>query len=246
LASIIRTSSQLRCSQCSLGKLCLPVGLSEQDMHKLEAIIDSAHSYQAGEAIYRAGDSFKRIYAVKSGLVETVNIDVQGNAHIVGFHLPGELFGLDAIYPGEYTSTALAIHSSVVCSMDFQRLTELATQLPSIQQQLFSLMSKEVYAAQFSMSDYTAEQKIAGFILGLSNRYRQRGYAPTQFQLLMPRKDIANHLGMAPETVSRMLKRLIADGVLEINRTEIRIHNIDYLKALLGHECRGSALAHSF
>ena len=102
--------SSLRCSQCSLGKLCLPVGLDPGDMHRLEEIIESSKSYKQSESVYRAGDEFRKIYAVKSGLVETVNIDVQGNAHIVGFHLPGELFGLDAIYPGEYTSTALAQH----------------------------------------------------------------------------------------------------------------------------------------
>ena len=227
--------SSLRCSQCSLGKLCLPVGLDPGDMHRLEDIIESSKSYKQSESVYRAGDEFRKIYAVKSGLFETVATDANGNEHIIGFHLPGELFGLDAIYSGRYISTPVAVTSSVACSIEYSELSQLATKLPSLQNQLMCLMSKEVHSSHSGVGEYTAEQKIAGFILSLSMRYQQRGYSATRFQLLMPRKDIASYLSMAPETVSRMFRRLVSDGILEIHQTEVNIKDMDHLKAVTGH-----------
>lgn len=236
--ALIPTASspkQLRCSQCSLVKLCLPVGLNDEDMMQLESIIETSKIYKQNESVYRAGDPFHHVYAVKSGMFQTVAIDANGDSQIVGFHLPGELFGLDAIYPGHYTSTPVAVSSSIACSIDFKELSTLATQMPSLQHQLLTLMSKEMHASHVNMGDHSADQKIAGFILSLSTRYKQRGYSANQFQLLMSRKDIANHLGMAPETVSRLLKRLINEDVLDINQSDITIKNMKYLQDTVGH-----------
>lgn len=235
MTAIARSSSQLRCSKCSLNKFCLPVGLTNSDMTQLEDIIETSKNYQQNEAVYQAGDKFNKIYAVKSGIFSTVALDANGNEHIIGFHLPGELFGLDAIYSGRYISSPVAVtSSSVACSIDYQELSKLATSLPSLQNQLMCLMSKEVHFSHSAVGETSAEQKIAGFILNLSMRYQQRGYSPTRFQLLMPRKDIANYLAMAPETVSRMFKRLVNNGLLTIEQSEITINDLDKLKQMTG------------
>ena len=226
--------SFLKCSQCSLGNLCLPVGLDIEDMKRLENIIDSSSPFADSAAIYTAGQAFDRIYAVKSGMFKTVIVDSHGNDHITGFHLPGELFGLDAIYPKRYVSSAVSLGTSSLCGIDYQQLETLSQDLPSLQRQLLNLLSKEVRTSNSLNVDFSAEQKLANFIVTLSSRYRQRGYSETRFHLVMPRRDIANHLNMAPETVSRLFKRFQAEGLLEIKRTDLTITNMIALKTMSG------------
>lgn len=222
------------CSQCSLGDLCLPMGMSRDDMGRLEEIVQISKPYHDGETVFEAGESFKSIYAVKSGMFKTVSLDEQGHEHVVGFHLPGELIGLDAIYPQKYPTNAIALGTSSVCAMHFEQLSNLAGKLPTLQHQLLRLMSKEVSVSQSHAPDQSADQKLAAFLLGLSTRYKQRGYSALQFNLAMPRRDIANHLGMAAETVSRLLKRLQESGVIRIDRRELIIEDMQQLKELAG------------
>jgi CRP/FNR family transcriptional regulator len=219
-------NKQLSCRDCVLGNLCLPCGLNTNEMDKLENIIESANSYSTKSTIYRSGEPFKKVYAVKSGMIETVMTDAHGEDHILGFYLPGELFGLDAVHPNHYISSAIALASSVVCSINFQRLSELAASVPSLQQQLLCIMSKEMQPSLTAHGEFTAEQKLAHFLLSLSKRYKLRGYSEKRFQLLMPRKDIANHLGMAPETVSRLLRKLMNEGIIDIQTTEIIVNDL--------------------
>lgn len=226
--------SFLKCGSCSLGKLCLPVGLDRHDMQELEHIIENSSPYKDSEKVFAAEQRFDKIYAVKSGMFKTLVIDPQGNEHIVGFHLPGELFGLDAIYPKKYGSTAMSIGTSSVCGMDYHELEKLSSRLPSLQHQLFSLMSKEVHTSQAMMVEHTAEQKLAGFILGLASRYKQRGYSEIRMNLMMPRRDIANHLNMAPETVSRLFKRFQTEALIDIKRTDLTITNMERLREVAG------------
>tara|TARA_R110001592_G_scaffold319724_3_gene597480 strand:+ start:8409 stop:9134 length:726 start_codon:yes stop_codon:yes gene_type:complete len=228
------TLSYLKCSQCGLGKLCLPLGLDAQDMSQLEDIIESSSPYNDSQSVFHADQNFERIYAVKSGMFKTVVIDANGNEHILGFHLPGELFGLDAIYPKKYISTAISLGTSSVCGINYSDLEALSGKLPSLQKQLFSLMSKEVHTSQAMTVEHAADQKLAGFILGLSARYKQRGYSETRINLVMPRRDIANHLNMAAETVSRLFKRFQQEGLLDIKRTDLQITDMEALKRLAG------------
>ena len=226
--------SYLKCSQCALGKLCLPLGLDAQDMTALENIIEPSAPFKENQTVYQADQKFERIYAVKSGMFKTVVLDANGNEHILGFHLPGELFGLDAIYPQKYISTAVSLGTSSVCGINYTDLESLAGKLPSLQRQLFSLMSKEVHTSQAMTVEHAADQKLAGFILALASRYKQRGYSETRFNLMMPRRDIANHLNMAAETVSRLFKRFQTEGLIDIKRTDLHITNIQALKRLAG------------
>lgn len=229
-----RSPSFLKCSQCSLGGLCLPVGLDSQEMSKLESIIETSSPYSDTDRVYTTGQEFDRIFAVKSGMFKTQIVDSLGNEHITGFHLPGELFGLDAIYNKKYMSTAVSLGTSSLCAIDYKELETLSQSLPSLQHQLLNLMSKEVQTSQSLNVDLTAEQKLASFIVALSVRYKQRGYSETRFHLVMPRRDIANHLNMAPETVSRLFKRFQNEGLLEINRTDLMITDMQALKEMSG------------
>jgi len=232
--NIATANSYTKCSHCGLMKLCLPFGLDPQDMIQLEDIIELSAPYNDNQSVFHSNQTFESIYAVKSGMFKTVINDANGNEHILGFHLPGELFGFDAIYPKKYISTAISLGTSTLCAIHYTELEALSGKLPSLQRQLFCLMSKEVQTSQSMSFEHPADQKLAGFILALSVRYKQRGYSQTRINLMMPRRDIANHLNMAAETVSRLFKRFQQEGIIYIKRSDLQITNMEALKQLAG------------
>lgn len=234
----LASASFLKCGQCSLGKICLPVGLDRDDMNSLEEIVDTGRVFQEGETVYSAGQPFEYIFAVKSGMFKTVLNDSQGSEHIASFHLPGELFGLDAIYSSVHGSSAVALGTASLCAIRYKDLENLATKVPGLQQHLFSLMSKEVHNSFTKLHEHSVDQKLAAFLVALSARYKQRGYSETRFHLMMARRDIANHLNMAPETISRLFKRFQKDALIEVKRTDLNILDLEALKELSG--CCGS------
>lgn len=224
------------CSHCSLSEICLPLGVNKSDLEKLEQLVQNSHVQHNGDVVLHQGDAFHKIYAVKSGMYKSIKLSPDGHETIVGFHLPGELIGLDAIYPEEYTSSTVALTSSVLCQMDYDQLTQLSAHIPALQRQLMSLLSKEINTSNALHSELTAEQKLASFIRNLATRYEVRGYSGTELVLAMTRQDIANHLGMAAETVSRLLKRFQDKGVLQIKHREVKILKPDVLLELTGCE----------
>jgi len=224
------------CSLCSLGSICLPLGVDKTGLARLEALVQNSQVQHDGDAVIHQGDPFTKIYAIKSGMYKSIKLNADGHETITGFHLPGELVGLDAIYPKEYTSSTVALTSSVVCQIDYEQLTELSTHIPALQRQIMNLLSKEINNSNALLSELTAEQKLASFIRNLATRYEIRGYSGSELVLAMTRQDIANHLGMAAETVSRLLKRFQDKGVLRIKHREVKILDPEQLLRLTGCE----------
>jgi len=222
------------CSQCSLVDLCLPMGLNKIELEKLEGLIQQSQTYKDSQFLFRQDDPFGAIYAVRSGMFKSYAIDHKGNERILGFHLPGELIGLDAIYNKSYQSNVSALDTASVCTVPYQQLLNLSESIPSLQQQLLRLLSKEINSVNALTYDISADQRLASFIWGLSRRYEQRGYSGTHFNLCMPRRDIANHLNMAPETISRLFKRIQDKKLITLNRRELVITDMKGLKSLAG------------
>ena len=232
----MNTSSIHSCSYCAMSKLCLPLGLDKNDLGQLEALIQNSMNFTVGQEIFRQGDTFQKIYAVKTGTFKSSRLDELGNEYIVGFHLQGELIGLDGIYPQSYTCTTVALDTGVLCEMDYESLTKLCSEIPALQRQLLRLLSRDIYDSNVSQADNaekTAEQKLAAFLHNLSARYEIRGYSATEFILAMTRQDIANHLGMTPETISRLLKRFRQKSILSIENRTLSIKNIDQLSQII-------------
>lgn len=209
-----------------MSQICLPLGVDKDEVEKLEELVETSTTMQRGDKVFRQGEAFKKVYAVKSGSLKSVRVDKFGNEHILGFHLPGELVGLDGIYPEQYSCETSSLDTTVLCEMDYEKLTELCTSIPALQKQLLRLLSRDIFDSHISnatIADQTAKQKIANFIHNLSTRYKIRGYCASEFQLSMSRQDIANHLGITPETVSRVLKTLRQDNIIELNGRHITI-----------------------
>lgn len=211
------------CSECSVHELCLPLGLNQPDMERLEGLVERAGPFHENDHLYRVADAFQHIYAVRSGTVKTYIDDEQGREHVLGFHMPGELVGLDAIYPERHQCNAMAVDTVFVCRLSYTELTDLAGQLPGLQKQLFRLMSKDIAGKTAQHSELGAEERVGAFLLDWSARLKKRGYAPNHFILSMSRRDLANYLSLAPETVSRVFRRFQNEGLISVDRREIRL-----------------------
>jgi CRP/FNR family transcriptional regulator len=221
-----------------MSQICLPLGINKDDVERLENLIQSTKSLQTLDTVFRQGEPFSKVYAIKSGTLKSTRMDEQGNEHVTSFHLPGELIGLDGIYPEAYSATTSALDTTVLCSMDYDELTELCTSIPALQRQLLRLLSRDIYESHkvnAQSADHSAAQKLAGFISNLSSRYDLRGYSAVSFNLAMSRQDIASHLGLTPETVSRLLKRFKQDKLIEIEGRHVEIKDSAGLEAII--EC---------
>jgi len=217
-----------KCSSCSLYQLCLPMGLETGEMDKLDSIIKRRRVVKKGEYLYQSGDNFTSLYAVRSGSFKSFT-PVQDDAEqIVGFHLPGELIGMDAISQHQHQSFSQALETASVCEIPFVHLEKLSTEVPGLQHHLFSLMSAEIqqeHCHVTQLAKRTAESRLASFILDIGKRFQKLGYSGTEFNLSMSRNDIANLLGLAVETVSRIFTHFQEEGLLQVERKHIVINN---------------------
>jgi len=226
------------CKACSLQELCLPVGISDTELETLERIIKQKRPLQRGEHLYRSGEPLTALYAVRAGSVKTHSVTDDGQEQVIGFHLPGELLGLDAISEGRHPCAAKALETTSVCEIPFDRLEEIAARVPGLQHQLFRIMSKGLRSDEQFMAllgKKASDQRLAAFLLSLSSRFGQRGYSHSEFHLSMSRSDIANYLGLAVETVSRLFTRFQSAGLIRVERKLIRINDMEGMKRMSGH-----------
>ena len=220
------------CSTCAFSQACLSQGMDKSALMDLHMLVEHVGPLHAGEHVFREGDPFEAIAAVRAGTVKTYMIDRDGHEHVLGFHLPGEVIGLNAIDGDRYPCNAVALDTVMLCRFSFPRIALLAARLPNLQQHLFRLMSRDIGIAALFARDNTADERMAAFLIGLSRRLAQRGFSPRRFQLTMTRTDIANYLRQAPETVSRVLRRFEQDGLLHIKQRDVEILDLARLEAL--------------
>lgn len=224
---------QIACEHCSLHQLCLPLNLGQEDMQALDQIIKRRRPLQRGEYLYQTGDTFNAIYAIRSGSLKTFTTTEDGQEQITGFHLPSELVGLDAITTDCHNCTARALETTSVCEIPFTRLQDLGSRIPGLQRQLLRIMSREILEDQNLMiwlAKKTAEERLASLLLRISEQFSQRNFSAREFNLSMSRTDIANYLGLAVETVSRLFSRFQGDGLLSVDRKHVVIQDPEGLR----------------
>lgn len=228
---------RIACQECSLYRLCLPLGLQNKDLAQLDKIIKRRQSHKRGETLFTIEHAFKSLYVVRSGSFKTTISASNGRDQITSFYFPGEFIGLDALYQESYQSNAEALETSSVCELPFDSLHELGKELPQLQIQMLSRLSKELSNDKNFMlllGKKTADEKLATFLLSFSKRFSDRGFSATEFHLTMSRGDIANHLGLAVETISRVFSRFQEEGLISILGKRIVLNEIEKLKKLCG------------
>lgn len=229
-------SLQRGCHECSLSKLCIPIAVQSDEIEELEEIIRQGRIHPRGDYIFEQHTPFKSCFAVRSGAIKTFTLSEEGEEQVTGFYLPGEIIGLDSVSMESYACSAVALERTSVCEIPLDRFEELSTRIPRLQRHFFMLMSKEIQESrQLStlLSKNTAEERIASLLLSLSSRFQRRRLSGTQFKLPMPRSDIGSFLGLAVETVSRVLTRFQNQALIRVQGRDIEILNLPSLQFLL-------------
>ncbi|QID17214.1 fumarate/nitrate reduction transcriptional regulator Fnr [Nitrogeniibacter mangrovi] len=226
------------CSQCNLQELCLPVGLGNAEIEQLDALVGARRRVKRHQHLYRAGDTFEAIYAVRSGSFKTNVLFEDGRDQVTGFQMSGEILGLDGISTDQHTCDAEALEDSEVCVIPFSKLEELSRAVESLQHQFHKVMSREIvrdHSVMMLLGSMRAEERLAAFLLNLSQRFTARGFSAAEFHLRMTRDEIGSYLGLKLETVSRAFSRFQDQGLISVQQKHIRIIDIDGLKQLLGN-----------
>lgn len=214
------------CEECSLAQLCLPAGMDQQDLGRLDGLVQKRRPLQRGDRLFRTGDPLGSVYVASEGAFKTVVINESGEEHVLGFQLPGELFGLDAVGSGYHRCEAIALEESRVCELPFSSLANVASQLPGLQRQLLRVMGQSADRDQDHvglLSRRQASERVAMFLQGLAHRFHRLGHSAVDFHLPMSRDEIARYLGLALETVSRGFSRLHDDGVIEVRGRRVQV-----------------------
>ena len=225
------------CSNCSLRELCLPIGLSPEEMSKLDDLVFVRRPVKRGEHLFRVGELFDSLYAARSGFFKTKLLLEDGREQVTGFHMAGELMGMDGIGTERHTCDAVALEDSEVCVIPFERLEGLSREMEALQRHFHKVMSREIvreHGVMLLLGSMRAEERLAAFLLNLSQRLSTRGYSPSEFILRMTREEIGSYLGLKLETVSRVFSKFQEEGSIAVQQKNIRILDPKGLRETIG------------
>lgn len=221
LASLRRS-----CGHCSLRQLCLPAGVGLHDLARLDDVVRRRRPLRRDERLFHHGDALSSIYVARNGALKTVSLSEAGDERVLGFHLPGELMGLDALAGGAHRCEAVALEPAEVCEVPVDDLAAVAAQLPGLQRQLMRVMGQSIARDQDHaemLARRHANERIALFLHALGERLAHIGQSSLNFRLAMSREDIASYLGLAIETVSRGFTRLQDDRVIAVSGRQVEV-----------------------
>ena len=228
----------MACSQCNLQELCLPVGLDEEELKRLDRLVGSRRKIKRGQHLYRSGDGFEAIYAIRTGFFKTDVLLEDGRDHVTGFQMAGELLGMDGISSEAHTCNAIALEDSEVCLIPFAELEQLSSEVRTLQRHFHKVMSREIvrdHGVMMLLGSMRAEERLSAFLLNLSQRFVARGYSAAEFHLRMTREEIGSYLGLKLETVSRAFSHFQELGLISVQQKHVLINDLDGLKKLLSH-----------
>jgi CRP/FNR family transcriptional regulator len=231
--SLMNTSLPLKiepfkvaCSGCNLRELCLPVGLTQSNLDRLDTLVGTRRTVSRGDTLFRTGDSFQSLFAVRTGFFKTCVASEDGRDQVTGFQMAGELLGLDGISTDRHSCDAVALEDSQVCVIPFGQLEELSREFNELQHQFHKIMSREIvreHGVMLLLGSMRAEERLAAFLLNLTQRLQARGFSASALVLRMTREEIGSFLGLKLETVSRTFSKFQDDGLLEVKQRQIQI-----------------------
>jgi CRP/FNR family transcriptional regulator len=227
---------KVACSNCNLRELCMPIGLSDEDLARLDEIITSRRKVRRKTALFRNGEKFHALYAIRTGVFKTCVTAEDGRDQVTGFQMAGEIVGLDGIVNDHHTCDAVALEDAEVCVLPFDRIGELSREVGALQHHLHRVMSREIvreHGVMLLLGTMRAEERLAAFLLNLVQRLQLRGFSRSELVLRMTRQEIGSYLGLKLETVSRTFSRFAEEGMIDVHQRHVRIVDVDRLKALL-------------
>ena len=226
------------CANCNVREICQPAGLTLQELDQLDALVDVRRKVRRGDTLYRAGEPFTALYAVRSGFFKSRITYEDGRDQVIGFSMAGEILGMDGIGQDTHNCDAVALEDSEICSIPYRQLEELSREISSLQRHFHKIMSREIVresGVMMLLGVMRAEERIAAFLLNLSQRLSARGYSPIEFHLRMTREEIGSYLGLKLETVSRAFSKFHKEDLIEVDQKFVRIKSIEGLKQVYAH-----------
>jgi CRP/FNR family transcriptional regulator len=226
---------KVACSSCNLRELCMPIGFKEEDMHRLDEVVEKRRKVKQGDQLFTTGDAFKSLYAIRTGFFKTCVSTEDGREQVTGFQMAGEIIGLDGIVTDHHNCDAIALEDAEVCVMPFADIEELSREFPVLQRHIHKIMSREIVrenSVMMLLGNMRAEERLAAFLLNLVQRLHARGFSQSELTLRMTREEIGSYLGMKLETVSRTFSKFSDEGIIEVKQRYVKIINADALKKI--------------
>jgi CRP/FNR family transcriptional regulator len=226
------------CSSCNMRELCMPIGLDTDDLKHFDKLVTKRPFVKRGSALFRAGDTFTALYAVRSGFLKTTVSSEDGQTQVTGFQMAGEIVGLDGIATDLHTCDAIALEDTEVCALPFERIEEVARDVKALQHHIHKIMSREIvreHGVMLMLGNMRAEERLAVFLLNLVQRLHARGFSSSDLILRMTREEIGSYLGLTLETVSRTFSKFAEDGMITVNQRQVHIQDAEALKKIVNH-----------
>jgi CRP/FNR family transcriptional regulator len=236
---MITQSIKVACSNCNLRELCMPLGLSEEELQRLDDLVATRRKIARGDSLYRNGDKFSALYAIRTGFFKTTVAVEDGRDQVTGFQMAGEVIGLDGIVSEHHTCDAVALEDAEVCVMNFDRIEDLSREINALQRHVHKIMSREIvreHGVMLLLGSMRAEERLAAFLLNLVQRLHARGFSQSELVLRMTREEIGSYLGLKLETVSRTFSKFVEEGIVEVKQRHVRILNSDALKLIVNSQ----------
>jgi len=230
---------KVACSNCNLRELCMPVGLSSQDMNRLDDLVATRRKVKRGSTLFSNGEQFTSLYAIRTGFFKTCLATEDGRDQVTGFQMAGEIIGLDGIVNDHHTCDAVALEDAEVCVMPFDRIEELSREVTALQTHVHKIMSREIvreHGVMLLLGSMRAEERLAAFLLNLVQRLHARGFSQSELVLRMTREEIGSYLGLKLETVSRTFSKFVEEGMVEVKQRHVRILDTEALQRLVNHQ----------
>ncbi len=230
---------KVTCSNCNLRELCMPTGLNEQQLHRIDDIVATRRKIKRGSTLFRNGEDFTALYAIRTGFFKTCVATEDGRDQVTGFQMAGEIIGLDGIVHDHHTCDAVALEDAEVCVMPFDRLEELSREVTALQSHVHKVMSREIvreHGVMLLLGSMRAEERLAAFVLNLVQRLHTRGFSSSELVLRMTREEIGSYLGLKLETVSRTFSKFVEEGLVEVKQRHVRILDTEALKRIVNNQ----------
>lgn len=227
---------KVACSNCNLRELCMPMGLSQAELDRIDDVVASRRKIKRGDTLFRNGEKFTSLFAIRTGFFKTCVASEDGRDQVTGFQMAGEIVGLDGIVNEHHTCDAVALEDAEVCIMPFDRIEELSREVTALQRHVHKIMSREIVrenGVMLLLGSMRAEERVAAFLLNLVQRLHARGFSSSELVLRMTREEIGSYLGLKLETVSRTFSKFSDDGIVEVKQRHVRIINTDALKDIV-------------
>ncbi len=212
------------------------MGLSLKEFEHLEDLVSARRRVRRGDTLYCAGDRFDNLYAIRLGFLKSTVMSSDGREQVTSFSMAGDMVGFDGLSSGVYSSDVVALEDTEVCVIPYDRLQEISEVVRPMGLHFQKMLSREIVrqnGVMLLLGSMYAEERLAAFLLSLSQRFESRGYSRSEFVLRMTRAEIGSYLGLKLETVSRVLSRFSHDGLIEVNQKHVRIFDVEGLRGIV-------------